>query len=121
MICLADASGFEYLDQKEAQDPGRLETLSELAQTVSDIYAARFAIERDAVWHMAKLSEELGELQGAFLDLNGQGRSSESDLRQALEDEVADLMGQLLLFARWQDINIPMAMARKWGRYLPDG
>lgn len=39
-----------------------LDELSQVAQDVSDIYAARFEAERDAAWHTAKLSEELGEL-----------------------------------------------------------
>lgn len=98
-----------------------LDRLSDLSQAVSDIYAARFGIDRDAVWHLAKLSEELGELQAAFLKLNGQGRATgdADDLRRALEDETADLFAQILLFARWQGIDIPQAVARKWGRYLP--
>lgn len=102
-------------------DDRSFDNLSEMSQAVSDIYAARFAIERDAVWHLAKLAEELGELQAAFLKLNGQGRATgdAADLERALEDEVADLFAQLLLFARWQGIDIPQAVARKWGRYLP--
>ena len=98
-----------------------LDRLSALSQAVSDIYAARFGIDRDAVWHLAKLSEELGEVQAAFLKLNGRGRTSgdAADLQRALEDEVADLFAQILLFARWQGVDIPQAVARKWGRYLP--
>lgn len=97
-----------------------VDELLDVSQQVSDIYAARFGIERDAVWHMAKLSEELGELQAAYLKLNGQGRSEESIVqrRAALEDEVADLFAQILLFARWQEIDIPEAVMRKWGQYL---
>lgn len=98
-----------------------LTELSDLAQAVSDIYATRFGIERDAVWHLAKLGEELGELQAAYLKLNGQGRTADdADLRRDLEDEVADLFAQLLLFARWQSVDIADAVARKWGRYLPE-
>ncbi len=97
-----------------------VDELSDVSQQVSDIYASRFGIERDAVWHMAKLSEELGELQAAYLKLNGQGRTEASAdvLRGALEDEVADVFAQILLFARWQQIDIPEAVMRKWGQYL---
>lgn len=103
-------------------DPRSLDRLSDVSQAVSDIYADRFGIDRDAVWHLAKLGEELGELQAAFLKRNGQGRAKgDADaLQRAVEDEVADLFAQILLFARWQDIDIPTAVARKWGRYLPD-
>ncbi|MQQ09384.1 hypothetical protein GFB49_13030 [Epibacterium sp. SM1979] len=99
---------------------GNLEELSEVAQKVSDVYAARFEIERDAVWHLAKLGEELGELQAAYLKLKGQGRSEAApdELRRALEDEVADLFAQILLFARWEDIDVSQAVMRKWGQYL---
>ncbi|MBQ2260736.1 MAG: hypothetical protein II336_05150 [Loktanella sp.] len=102
-------------------DPRSIDALSDLSQAVSDIYAERFGINRDAVWHLAKLGEELGELQAAFLKRNGQGRATQDAdaLHRAMEDEVADLFAQLLLFARWQDIDIPTAVARKWGQYLP--
>ncbi len=97
-----------------------LEDLAHIAQSVSDIYAERFDIHRNQVWHMAKLSEELGELQAAYLKAQGQGRSTAdaAELRRDLEDEVADLFAQILLFARWQEIDIPEAVARKWGQYL---
>ena len=94
-----------------------LSELSELSQDVSDIYAARFGIDRDAAWHLGKLTEELGELQAAYLKTSGRGRGE--DGADALADEVADLFAQLLLFARWQDIDVEAAVLRKWGQYLP--
>jgi hypothetical protein len=39
-----------------------LKTLQDRVGAVSDIYAERFEINRDEVWHLAKLNEELGEL-----------------------------------------------------------
>lgn len=96
-----------------------IDGLSDMAQAVSDIYAARFGIDRDAAWYLAKLTEEAGELQAAWLKTNGRGRGEGT--RAALEDEAADLLAMVLLFARWQDIDLPAAMARKWGRYLPEG
>ncbi|MBR2574754.1 MAG: hypothetical protein IKE14_10535 [Loktanella sp.] len=102
-------------------DPRSIDALSDLSQAVSDIYAKRFGIDRNTVWHLAKLTEELGELQAAFLKRNGQGRTAQDvqALQTAMEDEVADLFAQILLFARWQNIDIPTAVARKWGKYLP--
>lgn len=94
-----------------------LDGLSDMAQAVSDIYAERFGIDRDAAWYLAKLTEEAGELQAAWLKTSGRGRG-EVD-KGALEDEAADLLAMVLLFARWQGIDLPAAMARKWGRYLP--
>lgn len=98
-----------------------LDRLSDLSQAISDICAARFGIDRDAVRHPARPSGEPGALQAAFLKLNGQGRATgdADDRRRALTDETADLVAQLPLFARRQDIDPPDAIARIWGRALP--
>jgi len=42
-----------------------------------------------------------------------------SDLRDAMEDECADLFAQVLLFAAWQEIDIEAAVMRKWGQHMP--
>lgn len=91
--------------------------LSDLAEKVSLIYAQRFEIERDATWYLGKMSEELGEVTSAYLKLNGQGRGTAEP--SDLADEVADLLGFLLVFARWQGIDAAAALERKWGGYLP--
>ncbi len=98
----------------------RFDEMQRIVLQVSDIYAQRFGIERDATWHIAKLGEELGELQAAFLKLQGQGRDSRgvTERRQAMEDEVADLFAQVILFADWQKVDIEEAIRRKWGRHL---
>ncbi|WP_282091616.1 MazG nucleotide pyrophosphohydrolase domain-containing protein [Epibacterium ulvae] len=97
-----------------------LKELSDLSQQVSDLYAARFGIERDATWHLAKLTEELGELQAAYLKMAGQARTTScpADLRRAMEDEAADVFAQLLLFADWQEIDLKEALRQKWAPYL---
>lgn len=97
------------------------ETTALVAQ-VSDIYAARFTIARDADWYALKLQEEAGEVIAAYLKLTGRGRvgtSSEAELRLALEDEIADLMAMLLLFARDNGVDVEAAIDRKWLTYLP--
>lgn len=98
-----------------------LDRLSDLSQAAGDICAARAGIDRDAVRHPARPSGEPGALQAAFLKLNGQGRATgdADDLGRAPKDEIADLFAQILLFARWQDIAPPDAVARIWGRALP--
>ncbi|MEM1080253.1 MAG: MazG nucleotide pyrophosphohydrolase domain-containing protein [Pseudomonadota bacterium] len=98
-----------------------LAELSELAESVSRRYAKRFGIERDAAWYLAKLTEEMGELQAAYLDHHGQSRRTlEPTLSQArLDDELADLLMTTLLFARWQAIDIDAAVERKWGQHRP--
>lgn len=96
-----------------------LASLSNLARRVSDIYAERFDIHRDPAWYLGKMSEELGEVTSAYLKLQGQGRGEAS--HRDLEDELADLLGFVLLFADWQGVDIGAALKRKWGGYLNEG
>ena len=97
-----------------------VEELSNLAEQVSRIYAERYGIERDAAWYLAKLTEEMGELQAAYLDHSGQSRSASDagTTQAALEDELADLLMTTLLFAHWQGIDVGSAVQRKWARHL---
>lgn len=96
--------------------------LTHQAAAVSEIYAARFGIDRDATWYLAKLTEELGELQAAFLATEGEqrGQVTSTEARQNLMDETADLFDFLMVFADWQGIDLAKAFSAKWGRYLPD-
>ncbi len=99
-------------------------TLAELTadfESVSAIYAARCSIDRDTDWFLFKLQEELGELVQAHLRLTGRGRDkgeTSEQVRQNVENEAADLLGQLLTFAHNSGIDIEAAAERKWFRYL---
>ncbi len=97
-------------------------TMADKISAVSDVYAGRFAIERDEAWHLAKLSEELGELTQAYLRKSGRGRQAEDGTAppaaERLADETADLFAQVVLFARWQNIDLEAALQRKWFKYL---
>ena len=98
-----------------------LQDLQDRVGAVSDIYAERFEINRDEVWHLAKLNEELGELVQAYLKSTGRGRAKDQapeQLREDVENEVADLFAQVLLFAAWQEIDVARALERKWFKYL---
>lgn len=99
-----------------------LAELGALVARVSDIYAERNAIARDDDWYMLKLQEELGELTAEYLRLSGRGRLKGADadmVRTALEDEAADVLAMLLLFARNNGIDLDAALQRKWFKYLP--
>jgi NTP pyrophosphatase (non-canonical NTP hydrolase) len=99
-----------------------LADLTGLVAQVCDIYAERCDIARDDDWYALKLQEEAGEVIAAYLKRTGRGRVGESTPEQrrlALEDEIADLMAQVLLFARHNDVDIEAALARKWFTYLP--
>ena len=104
------------MTQEPTEEPVTLAQLSDLVRRVADLYAERFQIDRDPAWYLGKMSEELGEVNAAYLKSVGQGRSEGS--RGDLEDEVADLFGFVLLFADWQGIDVATALQRKWGSYL---
>ena len=95
--------------------------LTELVAEVSDTYAARNDIARDDDWHVLKLQEELGELTAEYLKTTGRGRLKGADagtIRLALEDETADVLAMLLLFARNNGIDLDAALERKWFKHL---
>lgn len=99
-----------------------LPELGALVVQVSDIYAERNDIARDNDWYMLKLQEELGELTAEYLRSSGRGRMKGADadaVRVALEDETADVLAMLLLFARNSGIDLEAALERKWFKYLP--
>ena len=98
-----------------------LSELSDKAERASQVYAARCDIRRDDDWFVLKLQEEAGELVAEYLRGSGRGRLGERSpeaVRQALEDETADLFAQLLLFARHNDIDLEAALQRKWFAWL---
>lgn len=99
-----------------------LEQLSALVAEVSDTYASRNDIARDDDWYLLKLQEELGELTAEYLRTTGRGRLKGAQppaIRQAMEDETADVLAMLLLFARNNRIDLEAALERKWFQYLP--
>lgn len=98
-----------------------LEELSEKVSRVSDTYATKCNIRQDDDWFVLKLQEELGELVAEFLRQSGRGRMKEmlpGEVRVALEDEAADVLAMVLLFARNENIDLEAALERKWFRYL---
>lgn len=99
-----------------------LSELEGLVARVSDLYAERNGIARDDDWYMLKLQEELGELTAEYLRSSGRGRLKGADataVRTALEDEAADVLAMVLLFARNNGIDLDAALERKWFKYLP--
>ena len=101
-----------------------LAELTEMVAEVSDLYASRKNIARDNDWYLLKVQEELGELTAEYLRSTGRGRLKGAEpeaIRQALEDEAADLLAMLLLFARNNRIDLDAALESKWFKYLgPD-
>lgn len=92
-------------------------------EEASKRYAATNGITRNEDWFILKLQEELGELTQVWMKLTDRGRKrglSETELREALADETADLLGHILLFAQKNGIDLAPAITRKW-RFEPAG
>lgn len=95
----------------------------EISAKVARIYLGNCDVAHDDLWALMKLQEELGELTSAHLSATGRSRrrgKSDEALRAAVEDEAADLLGFLLVFAAEQGIDLGAALMRKWGKYLPE-
>jgi|SRR6185312_9522318 len=97
-----------------------LNELAEKAERVSRLYARRCDIRRDDDWFALKLQEEAGELVAEYLRGTGRGRLRGDDpaAAEALADEAADLLAQLLLFCRHNGIELEAALERKWFVHL---
>jgi NTP pyrophosphatase (non-canonical NTP hydrolase) len=86
---------------------------------VSDIYAAKYDIDRSGDWHLLKLQEEMGELTQAYLTVSGRTRRPASDAaREDMSREMADVLGMLLLLARDEGIDLDAAVQDKWLSWL---
>ncbi len=79
-------------------------------------------VDRD--YYPFKLTEEWGECMQAYLMLTDRGRQkglTKDEIHAKLENEFADVLGFLLLFARAENIDIPAAMDKKWFAQLRTG
>lgn len=100
-----------------------LEQITSKVCRISEIYAQNNGIRRDDDWYLLKLSEELGELTQSYLMKTERGRTkglSIDEINQDIADEVSDVLGMLLLFAKHNGIDISAALERKWYKYLPE-
>lgn len=88
---------------------------------VSNRYSKECNINRDDDWYILKLQEELGELIQSYLSLTQRGRNrgkTKTRITQDFGDELADVIGQVLLLADKHNIDIEEALERKWFKYL---
>lgn len=101
----------------------KLTSLTQIARAVSEVYASRFNINRDELWYLAKLQEELGELTAAHLKANSRGRTkgaSPDELHQQMQEEAGDLLAHLLLYADKNNLDLEAAIRNKWMAHLPE-
>ncbi|MGP4017854.1 MazG nucleotide pyrophosphohydrolase domain-containing protein [Saccharopolyspora sp. 5N708] len=94
-----------------------LKELAEEVEAVSAVYAHKHGIERTPEWFVLKLQEEVGELAQAFLMRTGQARDKGKTTQELDADfraELADVLCQTLLLARYHGIDLEAAVADKW-------
>jgi NTP pyrophosphatase (non-canonical NTP hydrolase) len=86
-----------------------------------DRYAATLTLSPSDDWLVLKTVEEAGELVQAFLRYTGRARdggAAPAELRQALDDEVANPLGFALVLSKRFDVDVLAALERKW--HLPE-
>ncbi|MEO7223229.1 MAG: pyrophosphatase [Devosia sp.] len=101
-----------------------LTELADKAERASSNYARLHDITRDGDWYLMKIQEEAGELLAEHLRATGRGRAggrTPAAIRIDLENEAADLLGQLLCYCRHHDIDLEAAITRKWFVHLEPG
>lgn len=98
-----------------------LESLMNLCEAVSSKYAKNNNIHRTQDWFLFKLQEELGELTKAYVNVKGLGRKTNQtaeQLKAQMADELSDVLGHVLLFAKHNEIDLEAALTAKWLKHL---
>jgi NTP pyrophosphatase (non-canonical NTP hydrolase) len=94
-----------------------LHSLQDKIVAASDRYAKLYGVDRSGDWVMLKLAEEAGELMQTYIRATGRSRHgamSPQDAKDALSNEVADLIGMCLVLAHQQSLDLAPALERKW-------
>jgi NTP pyrophosphatase (non-canonical NTP hydrolase) len=85
-------------------------------------YAASLNVDPTDDWIVLKTLEEAGELVQSFLRYSARAPArglTAEELKRALDDEIADLLGCSLVLAKRFDVDLLRALERKW--HLPEG
>lgn len=102
-----------------------LKELTEKLERVVEDYNRKFNLNITGDQVFLKLHEELGEVTKAYLKFTGVARNKEgkskTDLQSDLAEEIADLIGISLVFAKGLDIDIEKAIEDKWLKWLDEG
>ncbi|MFD7158711.1 pyrophosphatase [Kribbella sp. NPDC059898] len=94
-----------------------LKHLQDRLEKISVGYGVRLGFERDPDWFLLKLQEEVGELTQSYLQHTGRARAkgaTADQIRDTFHQEFADVLCQLLLFAKQHDVDLPAEVERKW-------
>ena len=96
-----------------------LNALADRLEDISRNYAARYGIDRRDDWFLLKVQEEMGEMTQAYLTRTGRSRREPAEGETQFAAEVADVLCQLLLFARAAGVDIDEAVRDKWLKWEP--
>ena len=92
--------------------------LSEAAkycETGWNAYAKAHGIQRDDVFYLLKLQEELGELTRRFLELRKQESAADTGkLRQKFAGDCASIVGNALILARHFEVDLETHIRAKF-------
>ncbi len=98
-----------------------LKEITKKVVEVSNKYAQAHSVNRDNDWYVLKLQEEMGELIQSYLSLTNRGRhrgKTPEEIKTNFAEELADIIGQSLLIADHNKIDIEEALEKKWYKYL---
>lgn len=97
-----------------------LKHITDRIEKLSVQYAEVYGIERSGSWALLKLTEEVGELAQAHLTSTGQSRDrglSAEEQKRVVAEELGDVLGMCLVYARQMGIDPEQAVTDKWFRY----
>ncbi|MEA0971035.1 Pyrophosphatase [Candidatus Megaera venefica] len=79
-------------------------------------FANKNHINRDDVFYLFKLQEELGELTRSFLELRGSEKPtlSESELKRKFEGDIVSVVGNALILAHQYNIDLEKVIPKKF-------
>ncbi len=102
-----------------------LDDIIEKVKKVMAQYEVEFPdVKVDRDYFPFKIAEEWGECLQTYLMLTDRGRQkgkSKEEIKEMFSDEIADVLGFLLLFAVREGIDPAEALQKKWFSRLKEG
>ncbi len=100
----------------------QIEELTDKVSKVIEMYQEEYPdVKMDRDYFPFKLSEEWGECLQTYLMLTDRGRQkgkSKEEIQDMLGQELADVLGYLLTFAKKENIDLVHELEKKWFVYL---
>lgn len=100
-----------------------IKDISKKIQRIQKSYGEAFGVKITHDWILLKLQEEFGEMTQQYMIMQGRHRkkpASSEDAKLKLAEEIADVVGLLLLLGEELNIDIEKAINDKWLPYLKD-